>query len=100
MRVRDGGGWGRRRRGVEQPILLSSIFYLLCFFVLPLFPVSRVKDDLLEVEISGHGADRCDQDDEIYIMVQAIRSGSAILGVKRYRGRKMRQRADYHTTAL
>ena len=48
----------------------------------PLFPVSRVKRDLLEVGISGHGADRCDQDDEIYIMVQAIWSGSVIFWVK------------------
>ena len=75
MRVRDGGGWGRRRRGVEQPILLSSIFSV---SPSPLFPVSRVKRDLLEVGISGHGADRCDQDDEIYLMVQAIWSESLI----------------------
>ena len=48
---------------------------LFFFFFLPpppLFPVSRVKRDLLEVGISGHGADRCDQDDEIYIVVQEI----------------------------
>ena len=44
--------------------------------------MSRVKSDLLEVGISGHGADRCDQDDEIYIMVQAIWSGSEIFWVK------------------
>ncbi len=41
-----------------------------------------VNSDLLEVRISGHGADRCDQDDEIYLMVQEIWSGSEILGVK------------------
>ena len=40
-------------------------------------PVSRVKSDLLEVGISEHGADRCDQDDEIYLMVQEIWSGSS-----------------------
>ena len=71
--MRDGGGWGRRRGRAEQTILLSSS----SIFVFPLFPVSRVKSDLLEVGISGHGADRCDQDDEIYIMVQAIWSGSS-----------------------
>ena len=80
--------------------LSNRFFYLCFFFVLSLFPASRVKSDLLEVGISGHGADRCDQDDEIYLMVQEIWSESAILGVKRYRGRKMRQRADYHTTGL
>ena len=74
-----GSGWGRRRGGVEQPILLSS-------FSVPSsclsFPVSRVKRDLLEVGISGHGADRCDQDDEIYLMVQEIWSESMISGMK------------------
>ena len=44
--------------------------------------MSRVKSDLLEVRISGRGADRCDQDDEIYIMVQEIWSGSEILRSK------------------
>ena len=78
--------------------LSNRFFYLLSFFVLPLFPVSRVKSDLLEVGISGHGADRCDQDDEIYLVVQAIWSESAILGVERFGGSKMRQRADYETT--
>ena len=53
-----------------------------------LFPVSRVKRDLLEVGISGHGADRCDQDDEIYIMVQEIWSGSVISGVKLVSGER------------
>ena len=56
-----------------------------------LFPVSRVKRDLLEVGISGHGADRCDQDDEIYLMVQEIWSGSEIFGVKRFQRERRRR---------
>ena len=71
MCVRVGSGWGRRRGGVEQSILLSSSFSVSS--AAPLFPFSRVKRDLLEVGISGHGADRCDQDDEIYISAQRSR---------------------------
>ena len=59
---------------------LSNRFFFLSSS--SLFPVSRVKRDLLEVGISGHGADRCDQDDEIYLMVQEIWSESMISGVK------------------
>ena len=61
------GGWPGHRQGLaEREIIILS------FSVSLLFPVSHVKSDLLEVGISGHGADRCDQDDEIYLMVQEI----------------------------
>ena len=61
--------WPGHRQGLAER---EIIILLLSFSVPLLFPVSRVKSDLLEVGISGHGADRCDQDDEIYIMVQEI----------------------------
>ena len=76
-----GGGQDTARAWLSERLLF------LFFFSVPLlFPVSRVKRDLQEVGISGHGADRCDQDDEIYLMVQEIWSGSVILGVTRFRG--------------
>ena len=76
--------WGKAGDAVGAE--LGNRFFFLSFFLSSSsclsFPVSRVKSDLLEVGISGHGADRCDQDDEIYLMVQAIWSDSAISGAK------------------
>ena len=83
-----GGGQDTARAWLSE-----RFFFFFLFFSVPLlFPVSRVNRDLVEVGISGHGADRCDQDDEIYIMVQASWSGSSILGVERLRtlGRERR----------
>ena len=76
------GGWPGHQQGSAEREILLLLLILQCVCVPLLFPVPRVKRDLLEVGISGHGADRCDQDDEIYIMVQEIWSESSILGAK------------------
>ena len=65
----------------EQPILLSS-FFLSSFVCLPPLSFLPCKSDLLEVGISGHGAHQNDRDDERYILVQEIWSGSEISKVK------------------
>ena len=94
--LREGPRWGMAR----TPAGLSRARN---YLPSPAPPVLRflclsVNSDLLEVGISGHGADRCDQDDEIYLMVQEIRSGSAILGVKLILECKIMHRVDYRTT--
>ena len=90
-----GGGQGQQP-GLDERTRIRRLSFT--FLVFSLVRLSPLESDLLEVGISGHGADRCDQDDEIYLMVQEIWSGSEILGVERFGGSKMRQRADYETT--
>ena len=57
------GGWPGHRQGLAE----REIIVLSSFFQGAPSPVSRVNRDLLEVRISGHGADRCDPRDELYI---------------------------------
>ena len=76
-----GGGQGQQP-GLDERTrirLSSSTSVVVCR---RLSSSSPQNSNLLEVRISGRGADRCDQDDEIYLMVQEIWSGSLVSGLK------------------